>query len=265
MTIVKKSLVLWVVGLIILSLGLSSFFMQQNEKIKLTVSAASSMSSSLKEIKMRFEAEHPEIEIYYNFGGTGTLRRQLEQGAPSDVFLAASKRDFDALSDQGHFLQSKPLLQNRLVLVGLDREGDAFTTESVLQSDGRLAIGTPGAVPAGTYAKQALERLGSWEALTDQGRFVYAKDARHVVQLVEQGMVDYGVVYQSDTLNVNVPLHIIELDADLHQPIYYFVGQVTERRASQQFYDFLLESETTDLLQEYGFQSVPADRKQGDV
>lgn len=228
--------------------------MTESDTTKLTISAASSMSESLMEVKEKYEAENPHIEIYFNFGGTGSLRRQIEQGAPVDLFFIASRRDYQSMIDDGLLSVTDFLFGNRMVAIQR-AESSYQSLEALFQSTGRIAIATPGAAPAGTYAKQAFETLGAWDRLFSKDRFVYAKDARHVGHLVKKGAVEAGVIYQSDSVTME-NIEVIEMiDATLHQTIEYYIGIVadSETEAAQDFYEFVFEEEIMKIFEKYGF------------
>lgn len=225
---------------------------ESTEKIQITVSAASSLADSLFELKEELEGEMPQVEILYNFGGSGSLRRQIEYGAPIDLFLSASKKDYEQLLDAGIIKTGSLLVHNELVwIIRTDNVGHASPPQ------GRIAIGTPKAVPAGTYAKEALENMGLWESLHDQ--VVYAKDARHVVTLVQQGTIDAGIVYRSDAQQ-RKGLTMIPIDSRLYSEIEYFIGIVAgendmkKQRAVEEVYRFLLSEEAMNVYKNHGFQ-----------
>lgn len=206
------------------------------------------------EVKEKYEAVNPQVEIYYNFGGTGSLRRQIEQGAPVDLFFIASQQDYHSMTDDNLLSVANSLFGNRLVAI--QREESSYQSlEEFFQSAGRIAIATPGAAPAGTYAKQALETLEVWDRLASADRFVYAKDARHVGYLVEGGAVDAGIIYQSDSTTM-ANIQVIEMiDDSMHQPIEYYVGVVKDfdTEAAQDFYEFIFEEEIMKIFEKYGF------------
>lgn len=239
--------------------------MTESGTTKLTISAASSMSESLMEVKEEYEAENPHIEIYYNFGGTGSLRRQIEQGAPVDLFFIASRRDYQTMIDDGLLSVTDSLFGNRMVAIQR-AESSYQSLEAFFQSPGRIAIATPGAAPAGTYAKQALETLGAWDRLSSTDRFVYAKDARHVGHLVKKGAVEAGIIYQSDAVTMEKIQVIETMDASLHKTIEYYIGIVTgaEAEAAQDFYEFVFEEEIMKIFEKYGFVIANESGKMGE-
>ncbi|WP_373894874.1 molybdate ABC transporter substrate-binding protein [Virgibacillus sp. CBA3643] len=230
-----------------------------NTTTELTISAAASMSGSLTELKKEFEADYPAIELTYNFGGSGTLRKQIEQGAPIDLFFSASKRDYEALEEDGLIENGAAILENKLVVITSDHVTfDSF--EEFLQSDKEMAIGTPVAVPAGSYSKAVLQEMDVWENL--QERLVFTKDVQQVLSYVNDGAVDVGMVYLSDLHgeeNVNI---LEEIDPAYHPQIEYFAASIESENdqkdeAVQAFYDYVQREESMELFEQYGFQTKP--------
>ncbi|WP_100011465.1 molybdate ABC transporter substrate-binding protein [Lentibacillus sediminis] len=238
--------------------GLFSSTGSGQETTKLTVSAASSMMDSLMALKEQFEAEHPSIEIIYNFGGSGSLRRQIEQGAPIGFFFSASKRHYEALQAQGHIQKGTAIFENKLVAARHAESAD-ISWEEFLQSDGKLALGTPGAVPGGTYAREAMQNMSDWATL--EGRIVFAKDASHVLTLVREGAVTAGIVYASDLHGTKQIAVLQEIDPSHHTPIEYFAAVIDrgdgqtekQRQAALKFYHFVQQESSMELFQQFGF------------
>lgn len=151
------------------------------------MTAAASLTDSLKEIQALYEQKNEDITLSYNFGSSGTLQQQIEQGAPVDLFLSAGKKQMAALVDKGLVEKNRQtgLLRNELVVIVPSDSGKRVSSVSDLVDPGfvKLAIGEPTTVPAGGYTREALEHDGLWDAL--QPRFVYAKDVRQVLTYVE--------------------------------------------------------------------------------
>lgn len=232
----------------------SSVESNQNE---IMISAASSMTESLLELKDAFEAEYPHLAVTYNFGGSGTLRKQIEQGAPIDLFFSASMKDYQILQETDLIKVGIVILENSLVMIKSNDES-FDTLQSFLDQDGMMAIGTPEAVPAGTYAKEALEQMEIWSRL--QERFVYTKDVRQVVTLVSEGAVDAGIVYSSDVSNIDEVTIFENIDSSHHAPIEYTVAVIkngseekTNSEAIEKFYQFVQTERAIDIFKENGF------------
>ncbi|WP_162785074.1 molybdate ABC transporter substrate-binding protein [Bacillus sp. P14.5] len=248
----NKSIFILLLACILL---LSACTSTDSEKVELTISAAASLKDSLKEVKDQFETEYPEIKLSYNFGSSGSLRKQIDQGAPIDIFLSASEKDYQALADSGAVSAGDRLFSNSLVLV-VRQDSQVSGLNDVIERNFKLSIGTPETVPAGFYAKQALENMGVWkEALP---RTVYAKDVRHVMTLLDHGAADAGIVYESDAMAVQDSRVIRRFDAATHSPILYWGGLVEageHKEESMLFLEFLEGQRALKIFERYGFET----------
>jgi molybdate transport system substrate-binding protein len=227
----------------------------QKDKTGLTISAASSMTESLSQLAMDFEKQYPNIDITYNFGGTGTLRKQVEQGAPIDLFFLASEKDYNLLKERELIQEGIPILENRLVMIK-HSESEVESINDLIQTNKKIAIGTPEAVPAGSYAKEALQSMKMWEALED--RIVFTKDVYHVLKLVEEGAVQTGIVYYTDTLNASNITVVENIDSSFHSPIRYFLAKINKdnknAEAVEAFSEFANSESSMKLFESYGFK-----------
>lgn len=223
-------------------------------KTEVTISAASSMTESLLEIKEQFEKEYPSIAITFNFGGSGALRKQIEQGAPIDLFFFASKKDFELLNDRGMINKGKAILKNRLVIIASET-AELKSLKDVVQQHKKLAIGTPEAVPAGTYAEEALRHMRMWDKLKDH--LVYTKDVQQVRTFVETGAVAAGVVYLSDTVGLKKAMILEEVDPSFYSPIQYYMGIIKKNgekeEAEETFYRFVQNKQSGEIFERHGF------------
>ncbi|WP_156158290.1 molybdate ABC transporter substrate-binding protein [Gordoniibacillus kamchatkensis] len=233
------------------------------EPAELVVSAAASMSDSLRELQKRFEAGHPGIKLRFNFGASGALQQQIEQGAPADLFVSAAAKNMQALVARG-LVESKlqtTLLYNELVLV-VPKTGNApnLKLADLAKADvKRIALGEPESVPAGSYAKEALTNAKLWDSL--QPKLLFAKDVRQVLTYVESGNADAGFVYKTDALTSKQAAVAEPVDAKLYKPIEIQVGIVKATKhgeEAQALYDYLQTKEAADLFSGFGF--TPAKR-----
>ncbi|MFC7749013.1 molybdate ABC transporter substrate-binding protein [Paenibacillus thermoaerophilus] len=228
-------------------------------RIELTVSAAASLTDALKEAGDAYESERSDIQLSYNFGSSGALQRQIEQGAPADLFLSAAQSPMQALADNGLISRHAVWLTNELVAVQpadaplkLGREADLLQPGIDI-----VAIGIPESVPAGSYAKQALENAGLWDAL--QPKTVQAKDVRQVLQYVESGNADIGFVYKTDALTSKKASISFRVDPSLSPAVEYPIGIVSASKHPEQaedFYRYLQSKKALEIFVKYGF-SVP--------
>jgi molybdate transport system substrate-binding protein len=233
----------------------------EKKKVELTISAATSLQDALLELQKTFEKDHSDIKLKFNFGASGALQQQIEQGAPVDLFFSAAEDKFDALVRDG--LISKEdgvdLVGNELVLVvpkdtapGVKNFGD-LTKKEVK----RISIGTPESVPAGQHAKESFEHTKIWTSI--ESKVVYAKDVRQVLSYVETGNIDAGVVYKTDALSSNKVNIVATVDKQTHTPIIYPVGIIKDtkhRTEAKEFYKFLQSEYAMKTLEKYAFQRI---------
>ncbi|MEW4370193.1 molybdate ABC transporter substrate-binding protein [Paenibacillus kandeliae] len=230
---------------------------------ELTISAAASLTDSLQDIQKVYESKYPNVKLTFNFAASGTLQKQIEQGAPADLFISAGSKQMQALIDEklvdkDHEIN---LLTNALVLVV---PKDSTTTPATIEdlsgdSIKRLAIGTPESVPAGMYAKQALEQAKLWDSL--QSKLVQTKDVKQVLSYVETGNADAGFVYKTDAMESDGVKVAFTASEDSHDPIVYpaaVLSATTHREDAAQFYAYLQTQEAQAIFAKYGFTKAAA-------
>ena len=200
----------------------SATFAQSNQPLDLTVSAATSLQDVLEAIKPIYENNQTEVSITYNFGSSGSLQRQIEQGAPVDIFVSAAAKQMDALEAKNLLLPGtrRNLLKNQIVLI-VPKDNTTIQSFADLGTDAltRIAIGEPESVPAGKYAVEVLTALEILDAVTPKA--VYAKDVRQVLSYVATGNVDAGIVYLSDTKVSDDVKVVATASEDGHSPVVY--------------------------------------------
>ncbi|WFA85220.1 molybdate ABC transporter substrate-binding protein [Paenibacillus amylolyticus] len=228
------------------------------ETVDLTISAAASLTDAMKEIETNYELANPYIELNFNFGASGALQQQIEQGAPADVFVSAATKNMNALVDENLIASGdqKNLLQNSLVAIVPADGNHTVTSETDLTSDSikTVAIGIPESVPAGTYAKEALTNAKLWDEL--ESKLVQGKDVRQVLQYVETGNADAGFVYKTDALTSDQVKIAFEVDKNSYTPANYPIGIIEgtkHRTEAEQFYAYLQTPEVLDIFAKYGF------------
>jgi molybdate transport system substrate-binding protein len=173
---------------------------EASRKVTLRISAGVGLKDALYAIKRAYKQQQPAVAIEFNFAASGFLLKQIEQGAPVDLFLAPGHQHLQALLDGGFSDKehSCALLGNDLVLiVSQEKQQQIKGFSDLSEQVEMLAIGLPQMVPVGRYAQQTLSHLGLWESL--QPRMVYAKSVRQVLAYVDSGNADAGLVFASDT------------------------------------------------------------------
>ncbi|MFM9272097.1 molybdate ABC transporter substrate-binding protein [Halomonas elongata] len=193
--------------------------------------AAASMTDAIDRAVARFEATH-DVDVVPVYAASSTLARQIANGAPAELYISANVEWMDWLGEQGVTLSERAdLVHNRLALVApADTTREPFTpgggeTLAARLGDGeRLAVGDPAHVPAGIYARQALQSLGEWEALAP--RLARADNVRAALALVERGEVPLGVVYRTDA-EASDGVRLLGLfPSDAHEPIIYPIAAI---------------------------------------
>jgi len=229
---------------------------KEDKTVELTISAAASLQDALKEIEKQYKEKEPNIKLSFNFGASGALQQQIEQGAPADLFFSAAEDKFQTLVKKGFIneKEGKNLLGNELVLV---IPKDSYLTKfQDLKNEKikKIALGTPESVPAGKYAKASLTHENLWNDV--QNKVVFTKDVRQVLTYVETGNVDAGIVYKTDAL-ISDKVKIGETAAATsHEPIHYPLGVIKEskhKKEATSFYEYLQSKDAQSIFKKYGF------------
>ncbi|MBE9059831.1 molybdate ABC transporter substrate-binding protein [cf. Phormidesmis sp. LEGE 11477] len=231
----------------------------------LTVSAAASLQDALDAIAPQFSQAYPNITIEYNFGSSGALQQQIEQGAPADIFFSAATEKMDKLAAKRLInpASRRDVLANSLVLIAPVDSQLAITELSQLESAkinpliDRLAVGEFRSVPAGQYAQQALKSFQMLEPL--QSKFVFGNTVRNVLGAVESGNAELGIVYATDAALSEKVKVLSTVPPQSHSPIVYPIAAVegiAEPDVAQTFIDFLLSEQIQSTFVEFGFDRL---------
>jgi molybdate transport system substrate-binding protein len=221
-----------------------------------TVFAAASLTDSLKEIASAYELQSGD-KIIFNFAGSGTLSRQIEAGAPADLFFSADEARADALEKKGLLVSGsrKSLLGNVMVLITPPDHAPissaAELTNAALQ---HLALGDVKTVPCGTYAKIYLAKLGLWTMV--EPKVVSLDSVRAVLAAVESGNVDAGFVYKTDAMISNKVKVAFEIAAADGPRITYplaLVRDAPQPAAAQKFAAYLETAAAAAVFKKFGF------------
>lgn len=225
--------------------------------VKLTISAAASLRDVMGEIEKEYEKLNPNVDLIFNFASSGSLQKQIEQGAPSDVFISAGEDQMDALKDEGLLKNDsiKTLVKNQLVLISASKD---ITNINDLSTDKviHIAMGEPSSVPAGKYTEETLNALNIKNSISS--KLVYGKDVKEVLSWIVSGETEAGFVYKSDVYNRD-SVHIIEtISEKYHSPINYPVAIVNSSQnlvESEAFENFLLSDTARELFEKYGYET----------
>ena len=249
----------WIAAALVLTIGFGSIQSVSSvmAQTPLTISAAISLSNALQEIKSLYQSTKPSVNITYNFGASGALQQQIEQGAPVDVFFSAAAKQMNALQQKDLLIPGtrKNLLTNSVVLI-TPENGPALSNFTDLTGSQvkKIAIGEPRSVPAGQYAQEVLTKLKIFDAV--KPKLVYANNVRQVLTFVETGNVDAGIVYSTDAKQSNAVRLGATAAKNLHSPIIYPIAVLKDSKnvaAAKDFVQFLSGSQAEGVFQKYGF------------
>jgi molybdate transport system substrate-binding protein len=226
--------------------------------VELNVSAAASLKDVLMDIQKLYEVKQPGVKINFNFGSSGKLQTQIEQGAPADLFISAAVKQMDALEKENLIVgkSRKDILTNRLTLIVPKdstlniKDFKDLTREDVKQ----IGCGAPESVPAGQYAQDVFKFMNITDAV--KGKLVFGTDVRAVLTYVETGNVDAGIVYKTDALISDKIKIVATAPEGSHEPIVYPAALLTnaaQPKAAAKFYSYLTSSDGKKLFEKYGF------------
>ena len=259
---------LWVLCVLMLSLVLALAgcgsqkaappIAQPEQSAEFTVSAAVSMKDALTEIQNNYQTKHPNIKINFNFGSSGSLQKQIEEGAPVDLFISAADKQMDDL-DKKNLIQKdtrKNLVVNQLVLIVPKASSLQLTKFEDLTKDEvkKFAMGAPESVPAGQYTQQVLRNLNIYDAV--QQKTVLAKDVRTVLTYVETGNVEAGTVYKTDAAISDKVKVVLTAANGTHDAIIYPMATINttkQGKAVEEFSAYLMGQDAQDIFVKYGF------------
>lgn len=223
----------------------------------LTVSAAASLKTSLEEVGQAYAAERPGSPVVFNFGASGSLQQQIEQGAAVDVFIPAAEKQMDILEKEGLLADNTrtDLLENRIVLIVPEnspgiRNFTGLTSERIK----KIALGEPDSVPAGTYAREVLVSFKVFESI--KTKLVYGSDVRQVLTWVETGNADAGLVYETDAKTSERVKIAATAPGDSHEPVVYPAAVIKASKninEAEKFMEFLTGEKSKTIFEKHGF------------
>lgn len=251
-----KSKVILIISLIII-IGFAFMVGRVNNKKVLTVSVASSLKDAMEEIKQLYIQENPNLEINLNFGSSGSLKQQIEQGAPVDLFFPAARKEVDELNEKGLIEEEtiKEVLSNELVLISKDKEIEIRSFEDLKNLKGKyIGICEFSSVPAGYYAEEVLNYLDILE--TVRPNIVFAKNVKEVLTWVESGNANLGIVYITDAKASDKVHAVCSAPERSHSPIVYPIAAIKSSKnlsEAKKFIDFLSTEDAKEVFKKYGF------------
>jgi len=227
---------------------------------EIIVSAAISLKNAFEDIGKLFETKHKGVKVTFNFGASGDLVRQIEGGAPVDVFASAAQKDMDEAEKKGLVLPDSRLnfAGNSIVLIiPADSKIRIKTFQDLgLNQVGKIAAGNPKTVPAGRYAEEVFVHFKLLTAIKE--KLVYAENVRQVLDYVARGEVDAGIVYLTDAMVRAKEIKIVAAAPDeSHRPVIYpaaVVSKTGKQVPAKAFVTFLTSEESGKVLEQYGFR-----------
>jgi len=224
----------------------------------ITVFAAASTREVMERLAADFQKD-TGAPVTLNFGPSSGLARQIEQGANADLFLSADKSWADYLADKNLVAERRDLLTNKLVIIVPGDSARSIKTLADLTQPEihRIALAGP-AVPAGTYARKALQNAGLWDQLKD--RVVEGSDVRAALAYVTRGEAEAGLVYATDAAGNSKVRIALEVDPKLHDPIRYplvLLKQDSPHAVARRFYDYLATPHAAQVFTDTGFGMAP--------
>ncbi|HEX4262831.1 MAG TPA: molybdate ABC transporter substrate-binding protein [Verrucomicrobiae bacterium] len=235
-----------------------TFFIGANLRAtEITVSAAASLTDALKELGAAYEKQNAD-KVAFNFGASSMLERQIEEGAPVDVFFSADEAKMDALAAKGLILKEtrKSRLSNSLVIVTAADTDLKITSPADLAGAKvrRIALADPKAVPAGVYSKAFLEKEKLWPAI--EPKVVPVDNVRAALAAVESGNIEVGMVFKTDAAISKKVKLACEIPAASGPKISYPMAVLKDSKqveSAKKFVDYLNSDDAAKIFERYGF------------
>ncbi|HZO41157.1 MAG TPA: molybdate ABC transporter substrate-binding protein [Methylomirabilota bacterium] len=231
---------------------------------EITLSVAISMKEAVETLGRQFTQARPGVMLRYNFGSSGELQKQIEAGAPVDLFISAAQRQMDELGQKGLIDTASRRVFARNVLTVIKPAGSALDSSKPADlldpKVRRIVIGNPRTVPVGQYAEESLKALALWDRV--QPKLVFAENVRQALDYVARGEVEAGFVYSTDIpMRAGQVTEAFRPAEDTYRPVTYPVAVVKDSRQpalARAFIDLLMSREGQSALSRLGFQPPPS-------
>lgn len=237
--------------------GASAAQPEEEKPVSLTISAAASLKDAMEEIKQQYGKEKPNVTITYNFGSSGSLQQQIEQGAPVDIFMPAAAKQMNVLKEKNLIIEetNKNLLENKVVLIA-PKDSSLLKEFTDLADDRvkKIALGEPKSVPVGQYSEEILISMKIKEKV--QPKAVFARDVREVLTWVETGNADAGIVYETDAKVSDKVKVVASAPENSHKPVVYPVAVIKSSQnidAAKEFLQFISGDKGKAVFEKFGF------------
>lgn len=235
---------------------------QTNEvkSINITVSAAASLKDAMEAVQKEYAKDKPNVKLTYNFGSSGSLEQQIEQGAPADLFISAATKQIDDLKAKSLIQEDTAVtfLANKVVLVVPKDYANKLDFSGLAEDKiKKIAIGEPKSVPAGQYATEIFKNINITDKV--QNKLVQGKDVREVLTWVETGNAEAGIVYETDA-KISDKVKIAAYAPDnSHTPVVYPMAAIKATKNLEEvkaFQKYLQEDKAKKIFQGFGFSFV---------
>jgi molybdate transport system substrate-binding protein len=217
------------------------------------LSIAASLKDVINELSEGFAKRNPDVKFLKNFGASGALAKQIENGAPADIFISANMEWMEYLKNKKHVEKASigTFTFNSLVFAGA--AGKAFSMQDLPKLE-KIAIGSPKSVPAGEYAMEAIKKAGFEKRL--ENKLVMARDVRDCLMYAERGEVDGAFVYRTDALLAKQAKILFTVPQELYQRVVYPMALTVagaKNRDADAFFHYLQSGDARAVLGKYGF------------
>lgn len=241
-----KQIILW-----LMVVSLFSCTGKHSKQNTLVVFAAAGLTDVITEITDSFRLQR-SVDIKLNLAASGTLARQIEQGASADVFFSANRKWMKYLADRNLAKDTAVLAGNDLVLVGslADKSATTDVAAILVNTPEKIAIGDPGYVPVGEYAQQVLD----YYHLKLDGKLLQTTNVRSALMMVEMGEAGYAIVYKTDALQSRKVRIIHTFSPETHQAVEYFQLLLSENLLARDFYTYLHSDEVNEIVAKHQFK-----------
>ncbi len=233
---------------------------ESNSQTELTIAAAASLTDVTKELAVKYNETNPNTKLTFTYGSSGALQTQIEEGAPVDVFMSASKKQMTALDEKKLILEGtyKDLVKNQVVLiVPADSSADISSFNDCATDKVKIvALGDPKTTPAGQYAQEMFEKLGIWDSLGE--KINLATDVRQVLSWVETGEADCGLVFKTDAMASDKVKTAALPPAEVDKAADYPVGIINATKVpdeAKKFEEFLFSNDSKAIFEKFGFET----------
>lgn len=230
------------------------------DSTELHISAATTLKRAVEELIPEFEAAHPGVTIVGNYAASGVLQKQIEEGAPCDVFLSAGPKQVAALIEGGIISAeaSQTLCSNDVaIIVPTDNPADIEGPDDLANAE-RLTTGNPDTAPFGTKSKEWLVNIGLWDELEPQ--IVLAENAAQAIDYIARGEVDGGLVFASEATDIDgVEIVYLAPVGELTTPVRYVLAPLVvseQPDLADEFVAFMLAEQAQDVLAGWGFRPL---------